>query len=82
MERIFIDDRSEYTARASNPATGDVVLVGWDAIRNRMVYRINGGPFQTVARTITPTATKLAMELLYEHIAQCEATDNEELTLP
>ena len=69
-------------ARASNPATGDVVLVGWDATSNRMIYSINGGPFQTVACTVTPTPTKLAMELLYEHIAQCKPTDNEELTQP
>ena len=82
MERILVDDRSEYTARATNPETGDMVLIGWDAISNRMVYSVNGGPFQSVACNITLTPTKLAMELLYEHIAQCQATDEEELTLP
>jgi hypothetical protein len=46
MERILVDDRSEYTARATNPETGDLVLVGWDIHRERMVYSINGGPFQ------------------------------------
>ena len=46
MERILVDDRSEYTARATNPETGDVVLVGWDALRGEIVYSLNGGPKQ------------------------------------
>ena len=61
------------------------MLVGWDVIQERMVYSINGGPFQAVARQMRSTCinpTRVAMELLYEHVAQCEANDNEELTLP
>jgi hypothetical protein len=83
MERMLIDERSEYTARAADGE--NAVLVGWDATSNRMVYSINGGPFQTVARQMRSTyinPTRIAMTLLYEHVAQCQATDNEELTLP
>jgi hypothetical protein len=61
------------------------VLVGWDVLSQKMIYQINGGPIQTVARQIRSTytnPTRVAMELLYEHVAQCEADDNEELTLP
>jgi len=85
MERMLIDCRTGYTARAADPATGDVVLVGWDVIHERMVYQINSGPIQTVARQMRSTyinPTRVAMELLYEHASQCKPTDNEELTLP
>ena len=84
MERIVIDSRSEYTARAADGE--NVVLVGWDVLRDRMVYSMNGGPPQTVARQIRSTyinPTRIAMELLYEHATQCQAIGTEEeLTLP
>jgi hypothetical protein len=63
MERIVIDDRSGYTARASNPATGDVVLVGWDVSRDEMVYRLNGTGRRypaILAMTKNPTQTGTA----------------------
>ena len=45
---------------------GDEVLVGWDIVRNKMVYRLNGGPPHDVARHIqamTTNPTKTAMTL-------------------
>ena len=68
-----------------NPKTGDEVLVGWDIHRNKMVYRINGGPSQDVARHIEAKGLdvgRTAMELLCENAVQCQVTDNEELALP
>jgi len=53
MERILIDCRSEHTARAADGE--NVVLVGWDIKHDRMVYSMNGGPPQTVARQIRST---------------------------
>jgi hypothetical protein len=75
---MFIDCRTEHTARASDPATGDVVIVGRDITSDRMVYRLNGGPLQDVPRRILAINTYP----LYKHVVQCQVTDNEELTLP
>jgi hypothetical protein len=35
-----------------------------------------------VVGPMNSTPTRIAIALLYEHASQCEATDNEELTLP
>ena len=71
--------------QASSPESGDLVQVGWSVIHYKMVYRLNLGPRQDVPRHILAMGLdpgKTAMALLYEHVAQCQATDTEELTLP
>jgi hypothetical protein len=50
-----------------------------------MPYRLNGDPWERLPLrilAISRNPTRVAMELLYEHIAQCKPTDEEEMTLP
>ena len=77
---------SDSMITARNTETGDEILLMRDAIFGRWIYQINKGPMVRIPEHINAmglkTSSDMALKLLREHIAQCQASETEELTLP
>lgn len=68
-------------AKASDPATGDSVIVRPDEECGFVTYSINGEPSQREHQR-GRSLMRAAFDILRRHALECEATDAEELTLP
>jgi len=73
-------------AKATNPDTGDKILVAFNPVEWQCEYSINGAPSQALPADYSQChetdILAVAHELLALHIAACQVSDIEELTLP
>ncbi|MGA3015933.1 MAG: hypothetical protein ABSF62_02355 [Bryobacteraceae bacterium] len=68
-------------ATASNPSTGNEIVVRQGFREGTLLYSINGAPEQEVMQS-GRKALRVAVQLLRRYEAGYEASDAEELTLP